>query len=546
MVREFNLLDESWIRVRFPDCTIQEMSLIDVLLHSQNIDDLSGELPSQDIAIMRLLLAVLHSVFSKTDAYGNASLICDYEDALIRWEELWELKHFPEKPIKDYLEKYHDSFWLFDDVKPFYQVPAINGTPYTSAKLNGELSESNNKIRLFSSRSSDTKGKLTFAEAARWLLYINSFDDNSSKTKTKGLPSPGVGWLGKLGLITVVGNNLFESLMLNFILLKDNQETWDYSTTNSDVSIYPQNKPVWEYPVPRSEERKEVISSGNPAEFLTLQSRRLLLKKEGNMVTGYSLIGGDFYSNDEIPPEQMTIWISKKDGNKSTTWSPRRHLPMRQMWRDFSSIAVQDENAKKLPGVVLWIKLLQKENILSKDFIQFRISSVQYGGSQNSFVNDVFSDSLTFQTSLLSDLGSRWCNQIKIEIDKCDDAAKEIGMLSINLSKAAGSFNESSYKSQKEEAQALFYDSIDSIFRNWLSSIKPETDDINDKCWEWRSIAKKTALSEGENLIKTAGEPAFVGRYRTESGKTFHYSSSESFNHFKRNINKIYENEVSN
>ena len=62
---------------------------------------------------------------------------------------------------------------------------------------------------------------LGFAEAARWLLYINAFDDTSAKPKGKGLPSPGVGWLGRLGLITGVGNNLFETLLLNLVLIKD-------------------------------------------------------------------------------------------------------------------------------------------------------------------------------------------------------------------------------------------------------------------------------------------------------------------------------------
>ena len=61
--KEFNLLEEPWIRVRSPDCAVREVSLTDALLHAHEVTDLAGELPAQDAAVLRLLLAVLHTVF---------------------------------------------------------------------------------------------------------------------------------------------------------------------------------------------------------------------------------------------------------------------------------------------------------------------------------------------------------------------------------------------------------------------------------------------------------------------------------------------------
>lgn len=61
---EFNLLDEPWIRVRDDSCQVHEVSLTDALLHAHQYTSLSGELPTQDIVILRLMLAVLHTVFS--------------------------------------------------------------------------------------------------------------------------------------------------------------------------------------------------------------------------------------------------------------------------------------------------------------------------------------------------------------------------------------------------------------------------------------------------------------------------------------------------
>ena len=64
---EYNLLEERWVRVRGQDYTVQEVSLPDALLHAHEYRDLAGELPTQDAAMLRLLLAVLHTVFSRVD-----------------------------------------------------------------------------------------------------------------------------------------------------------------------------------------------------------------------------------------------------------------------------------------------------------------------------------------------------------------------------------------------------------------------------------------------------------------------------------------------
>lgn len=91
---EFNLLTEPWVRVRRPDNTVQEVSLTDALLHAQDYVDLAGEIPTQDAAVLRLLLAVLFTVFSRVDAKGKPQPLAQSDDALERWSELWQLGHF--------------------------------------------------------------------------------------------------------------------------------------------------------------------------------------------------------------------------------------------------------------------------------------------------------------------------------------------------------------------------------------------------------------------------------------------------------------------
>ena len=143
------------------------------------------------------------------------------------------------------------GFWLFHPECPFYQVLDLDkATDYTAAKLDGELSESSNKTRLFQQRAGASKNSLLYSEAARWLIHVNAFDDTSSKPKTKGLPSPGAGWLGKLGLISAMGDNLFETLTLNLIFLKDGgNELWG-------------ERPIWEKEQVKTEERTEIKVPG--------------------------------------------------------------------------------------------------------------------------------------------------------------------------------------------------------------------------------------------------------------------------------------------
>ncbi len=119
---EFNLLEEPWIRVRMPDCTVAEVSLSNALLHAHEYTDLAGELPSQDAAVLRLLLAVLHAVFYRVDPEGNASPLENSDDALYRWEQLWSLGHLPEKPIQAYLAKWRERFWLFHPAATFSRL----------------------------------------------------------------------------------------------------------------------------------------------------------------------------------------------------------------------------------------------------------------------------------------------------------------------------------------------------------------------------------------------------------------------------------------
>jgi len=514
--RDFNLLDEPWIRVMRQGGGTEELSLIGAYRKAPRLRSLAGELPTQDAAVLRLLVAV----FARCDLSGAYSPIRSPHVALARWKELWDAGSFPMRIIEDYLRFYQNRFDLFDPKRPFYQVPGIGkATLYGAAKLNGELAESNNKTRLFPQRSGGGKARLRYAEAARWLVYVNSFDDTSSKPKGKGLPSPGAGWLGKLGLVTAAGDNLYETLLLNLVLLRDGAN-----------EIWGEERPVWERETVKADERSEIAVPDNPCELLTLQSRRLLLEREGGEVTGYALLGGDFFPRENAFAEQMTVWrnAAKKEGDRPE-YVPRRHDPSRQLWRDFSSLLAQSEG-KRRPGIVNWLARLEGEGWINRSRLRFQTAAVKYG-DKDFFIDDVFSDTLSMSAGMLTKLGESWVGLIVDEIATADMLAAQVGYLAQNIAVAQGDRDGANPRKAALE-QAYFR--LDAPFRQWLERIDPQRDEENKEeiCDAWWEEEKTLIRALGRELVEQAGPRAFAGRTVKEKKGEHHYSAPEAYNRF--------------
>lgn len=528
--KEFNLLDERWIRVIDHECNIVELSLVEAFRDAHRYKDLCGELATQDFAVMRVLLAILHTVFARYDVNGNYAGLHDPDEALDRWEELWERKEFPSEVITAYLESQREKFYLFHPEWPFFQCErAQMGTEYTSAKLNGNISESGNKVRLFSGVNGKRKEAISFSEAARWLIYVNAYDDTSAKPSSESkkadvkLPSPGVGWLGKLGLISVSGNNLFETLMLNFVFLRENGDLWE------------EEKPVWERDSIADGERIEIPIPDNLSELYTLQSRRLYLSRKEDTVEGYYLLGGDFFDRENAFVEPMTMW-RQADRKRSEAFMPRRHDPSKQFWRNFSSFLQLRENVHR-PGVISWVDKLECEEILKDQPLHVKIASVQYG-DKDFFVSNVFSDSIQLHAALISDRNHKWQNGILRCVAFCDKISEKVWNFAKNVNIAEGG----DYIPKEEKCpakvfankwKAEFYNRVDGPFRKWLCMIEPENDEMDQKEKVWRSESIKIAADLGEEIVNRSDPAAILGR----TGKGA--SVAEAMNRYKHEWNLL-------
>ena len=382
MDREFNLIDEPWICVRDNGCEVKEISIRQVFEHAQDYTELAGETKTQDMAVLRFLLAVIYTVFSRYDKNGDE---VDPEDDINyltdNWIEVYRSGKFPMKPFEKYFEKWYDRFWLFDEEYPFYQSNKVNGKGKATsiAKMIGSLFESANKPRLFSDRNNDGR-LLSYSEAVRWLLHIICFDDTAAKQ-----PVPKKSWVSILGLIAVRGNNLFETLMLNY-----NAES------DSEYDVYV-STPSWEKDNNKAEFNTLIPVPDNQAALLSLMSRRVYLCRENGKVNGYYISGGDYFEEVEVFGEQMTLWRSYKEkGSDSIKYKPQLHKPSTKAWQEFGSIAALegDENSStaRKPGVIAHIESYIDRSYLDNCFL-LNVTTA-------SVIHD-FNDSMCFKLSLI-------------------------------------------------------------------------------------------------------------------------------------------------
>lgn len=229
--QSFNLVIDPWIKVIEKETNQEKLvSLTEFFQEAQNYRQLAGEMRSQDLAILRFLLAILTTVYSRFDANDEPYEWLDVDKETLQvsqsvdddeydqsdlqetWHQLFQAGHFSEIVIR-YLNQHQKQFDLFGS-QPFYQVTAdqydllvptkkkvASGSGTVSIKqMNRLISESNNTPSLFTPKSEDEKNKIALDELTRWLITYQNFTGVTDKTKieTDEKFSTPAGWLYKL------------------------------------------------------------------------------------------------------------------------------------------------------------------------------------------------------------------------------------------------------------------------------------------------------------------------------------------------------------
>lgn len=527
--KEFNLLKEPWLRVLTSDLEVMEVSLAEILIHADKYKSLAGEMPTQDVAVLRLLLACMQTIFYRYDADGEEADICEgsYEDVLERWENYWIKGKFSEECILEYFKKYEERFWLFHPETPFYQVAGLAyGTDYQAQSLFGNLKSSNNRETKyhFSQCEGENVKKISYSEAARWLLNLNGFGVNvkADKKAPGTTEAAGTGRLGSLGLIYVEGENLFELIMLNLTPLTEGNEPWG------------EPYPIWEQPI-RSKQSIEIAPPDNLPELYTIQSRRILLKRTDGYVTGFRAMNGDHYPVEDDFTEQMTVW-KKHEKKKKIYYTPRKHSPEIQAWREFPSIFNTNEDSHT-PGVVKWINTVYSSSLdIGKDLITFKTAGLQYGERMSYTYGECLSDGITLSSELLRNFSREWMTLITDEIEKCRQVSKEaIKAFSEKIEEVLNQDKLSAKLSTRLSGE--YYSLIDYPFRDWLAGIKPDKGQKEAQISKWEKISYRMAVQVAENYIDTLKNDIYKFH---DNGKRI-TSIPEAYNEYLWKIGTIYK-----
>jgi hypothetical protein len=586
-ISRFNLLDEPWIRV-ITDYkgNMKEVSLVEFFRNAHTYKNFAGDMLIQDFAVMRFLLAIIHTVFSRFDASGNEYKYIkldenykplnpeekideddedDYVEALEEtWKSIWRKKQFSEIIIK-YLEKWRDRFYLFDSEYPFYQVtksdispekivslgrPNSNPTKIFGKTLNRLISESGNKIKLFSPNIEEYKDFLTEAEIARWLITYQGYIGMSDKAvfeKEKYTASKG--WLYDIGGIEIEGENVFETLMLNCVLIHPKEV---YRTFNQ--------KPCWEYT------SKELLEKylyekipDNLAELYTNWGRAIYVNSEIDINAPFmcEVVKLPKFDNRNFFLEPMTIWIynDNKAPKKEirNTFTPRKHRENESIWRSFGLITLSYKTSNEKgkisasynPGIIQWIKNIYEYINLENVFIK-AISLKADSNPKSQMPTEELFDQLIISDDVL--VNENWIERINDTVEFTKEVIhsnyrKFLTDVEYIRGLEEGEKGKKSKKSKKgkkgnkgkisnKEIEKLYFE-VDGNFKVWIQNIKVE-DDFEETVKNWKEKLRKIVLLQADKIVKKARNRDYTGKEK--DGKIFNIAIA--YNNFKYFLNK--------
>ncbi len=490
----FDLTAAGWITVADADNALRDVSLRDVLTRAHEFQGLGGELPTQAIAVLRLLLAVVRR------AYPGARTPDD-------WAVLWGNGRFDADTIDSYLDRHADRFDLVHPGAPFFQVAGLHTAKGEITELARLIADVPNGRQYFTTRAGKAVTSMTYAEAARWLVHAQAFDVSGIKSGAvgddrvkggKGYPI-GTGWCGWLGLVVVEGANLFETLMLNLPL--------DPAWGEDDL-------PVWERPPqgPGVEVRPQAPTG--PSDLCTWQSRRIRLGHDGERVTGVLIANGDpLHPRDQFRAETMTGWRRSEAQEKALKspdpiYMPRAHVPDRAVWRGLGSLlAVTDGGASTRAGRWLeWLSELKEEGILPPAYsLRIRTVGMHYG-AQSSVIDDITDDVLPLSLAVLSDPKVK---ALAIDaVTDVDAAVRALGQFADELARASGARDLGAH--HRTEAREQGYAALDAPYRAWVRTLSVDTD--RDAAREaWQRQVRREVVAVMRQLLDSASPAAWSG-----------------------------------
>ena len=539
---EYNLLDEPWIPVRLVDGTIIDVGLLELLRRTTDIADLACELPTQSIAIQRLILAIMYRVATPRDT----------RDWVRQWDE-----GAPTEQMIEYLERWRDRFYLFGGRFPFMQVADLRTAKDAVSGLEKLIADVPNGEQFFTTRHGRALACIPASEAARWLVHAQAYDPSGIRSGAvgdsqvkggKGYPI-GPAWCGHLGLVWLKGKDLDETLVLNLIPATTAELRGVDSSTDWGACS-------WEDPEPETSVRGDyslLDPAGTPKELsiprlLTWHSRRIRLVGDSSGVTGVVLAQGDKLAPQEMRLyEPQSLWRystpqSKKF--KTDVYMPRKFEAGRALWRNLpgtlptvTTVQGVDKQPKRefLPSATLSFHYQLDNASIQTSYpkvMRIQAVGVTYGPQEATF-EDIYSDELTLSVAVMrverEDLSAEIDRQVRLT----EEVARDVGTLAANLARAAGESAKGAGEGARDRAKERFFSEIDTSFRIWLSQVDGHGS-ARDVGRRWERTLRQHATDIQTELVRGASSSAIIGR---DTGRGY-MNVGIAENYFRSALNK--------
>lgn len=539
---EYNLLDEPWIPVRLVDGTITDVGLLELLRRTTDIADLACELPTQSIAIQRLILAIAYRVATPRDARD--------------WARQWD-EGAPTEQMIEYLERWRDRFYLFGGRFPFMQVADLRTAKDAVSGLEKLIADVPNGEQFFTTRHGRALACIPPSEAARWLVHAQAYDPSGIRSGAvgdsqvkggKGYPI-GPAWCGHLGLVWLKGQDLDETLVLNLIpastaALRGVDSSTDWGACSWE-DLEPENSVRGDYSL--------LDPAGTPKELsiprlLTWHSRRIRLVGDLSGVTGVVLAQGDKLAPQEMRLyEPQSLWRystpqSKKF--KTDVYMPRKFEAGRALWRNLpgtlptvTTVQGVDKQPKQefLPSATLSFHYQLDNASIQTTYpkvMRIQAVGVTYGPQESTF-EDIYSDELTLSVAVMrverEDLSAEIDRQVRLT----EEVARDVGTLAANLARAAGESGDGAGDGARDRAKELFFSAVDSDFRTWLTQVDGH-ESARDVGRRWERTLRQHATDIQTELVRGASSSAIIGR---DTGRGY-MNVGIAENYFRSALNK--------
>lgn len=495
---QFNAARDPWIPVQRGN-TVERVSLSEALNDAHWIDGLSLGQPLAAAALLRVLVALTirsQGLHSPDDA-----------------RRLWVAGRVDPQRTEDYLTEIFDRFEVFHPEHPFLQVGGLRPTSGKPKGASGLLLHvaSGNNVPLFSPLTEGDDVTLEVADALVHLVTVLGWDTAAIKTgamddpavkggKTMGNPT---GPLGQLGVVQLLGRNLFETLILNTPLLPPalvDAPAWERSWT-----------PEWETRQPLG-----------VLDLLTWPSRRarLIPSEGGEGVSAAIVAAGDRLATPVPHLEPHTRWRPTK--NDVVAQRPVRWQPGSSAWRGLDGLLTLDAEESVDAGGITTAAVIRQlpglRSLVGEDYpLNVLCVGVKYG-NQSAVIDDVFVDSVPLPLAAMRSDSFEVRDALMMVSAAAEAVRRAINDLADNLRRLEGGDKLPWDKGVHPGNDAMADLTLPTI--RLLRGLQSEPDRFDEGLLAWQIAANRIAWAAAQPLLDAASPQAFAGRELPSGTKT--------------------------